>query len=403
MISHFTGLVVAGVVVGSMLGLITLAQEQPIDGPQSPSVRDVSQNRTAHLPPAEVLKMATDPMAAERMDAILQLGDTPGDLQLSVPRLAELTMNDDEMIRLAAELALEKIGIEGAATLGLLIDSDDPKQVSAACASLKQTGGAAMFFLPQVKQMLSSGDNLQRKQALIALQGGGPDKQATMDELLECLDDDDFNIQCLACQVLETLGPDAIPAEDRLLRLLQEGNPSSRSWAAIALGAIGPTDKTDIAKLLAANLKSPIHVEKERTLKGLANLGVEASSAAGSVRGLMEDHSKNVMPQAAFTYWKITDNPELPLLALGSLIASQTYGDDAIELAGKMQAVAAPLAEAIAARLADPEDATREIAVVALGNIGPSAAKHIPAIEKLLNDDDALIRYAAREALQQIR
>ncbi len=401
--SHFTGLVVAAAVVGSMLGLMTLAQEQSIDPPRTQAVQDLTQNRTAHLPPADVLKMALDPMAADRMDAILQLGDTPGDLQQSVPRLAELTIDDDEMIRIAAELALVEIGLDGAAKLKALIDSDDPQKISAACSALKQTGGAAKSYLPQLKKLLNSGDGLKRKQALVALEGGGPDTVAAMDELIECLDDADFNIQCIACRVLETLGPDAIPAEDRLLQLLAEGNPSSRSWAAIALGAIGPTDKTDIAKLLAANLKSPIHVEKERTLMGLANLGAEATSVADAVRALMEDHSKNVMPQAAFTYWKITDDPELPLLTLGSLIGSQTYGDAAIELAGKMQSVATPLAEAISARLSDPEDATRETAIIALGNIGPSAAKQAPAIEKLLSDEDALIRYAAREALKQIR
>ena len=67
-----------------------------------------------------------------------------------------------------------------------------------------------------------------------------------------------------------------------------------------------------------------------------------------------------------------------------------------------MQGDAAPLIDKLSQKLGSDDDSIRELAVVALGNIGPPAAKAKSGIEKLLSDKDALIRYAAKESLKQI-
>ena len=97
------------------------------------------------------------------------------------------------------------------------------------------------MYLPIVKEWLTSDDRQVRKQALYALQGMGKHSLEAIELVVKALDDEDFNNQCMSCRILETLGPDAIPAEEKLLNLMKEGNPSTRGWAALVLRG----DRTD--------------------------------------------------------------------------------------------------------------------------------------------------------------
>ena len=84
------------------------------------------------------------------------------------------------------------------------------------------------------------------------------------------------------------------------------------------------------------------------------------------------------------------------------MLADRSYFEDTVELIGKMQAAGAPLVDDLIAHLDSEEPDLREIIVVALGNIGPSAAAAKSVLNKLSQDPDVLLRYAAREALKQI-
>ncbi len=392
MVSHFTGIGVAVLVVIGMVSFLGFAQDGSV------SLRD---KQTAALSHQSLIEVSQDPRAENQLEAIIQLAEVSSDLHVSVPVLAKLAMSPDELTRLAAEISLRKIGPVGATHLAAMLNSADEAQVTQACTALHELGTAAEF-LPILKKWLTTGDTVGRKRALFVLQADNESSLQVLDLVIEALDDPDFNVQCMACRVLEHLGADAMPAEDKILELFKNGIPSSRSWAAVVLGSIGPTAKSDTAQILGDNLNAFLQVEKQRTLLGLAHLGPEASKVAEQVRALMFDESKHVMPHAAYTLWKITNQAEPTLEVLKKTLADRSYFEDSVELVGKMQSAGAPLVDDLIAHLDSEEPDLREIIVVALGNIGPSAAAAKSVLNKLSQDPDVLLRYAAREALKQI-
>ncbi len=392
MVSHYTGIGLAVLVVIGIVGLLGFAQEGSV------SLRD---KQTAALSHSSLIEVSKNPEAENQLEAILQLAEVSGGLEVSVPVLAELAMSPDELTRIAAEIALRKIGPEGAIHLAAMINSADEAQITQACTALHELGTVAEF-LPILKKWLTTGDTIGRKRALFVLQADQESALQVLVLVIEALEDPDFNVQCMACRVLEKLGADAIPAEDKVLELFKNGIPSARSWAAVVLGSIGPTAKTDTAQILGDNLNAFLQVEKQRTLLGLAHLGPEASKVAEQVRALMHDEAMHVMPHAAYTLWVITNQPEPTLEVLKKMLADRSYFEDTVELIGKMQAAGAPLVDDLIAHLDSEEPELRELIVVALGNIGPSASAAKPALEKLSQDPDVLLRYAAQEALKQI-
>lgn len=393
MASYVTSIAIAVAVLAGLLGLLTYTHDGSALGLQD-SVEELKYE--------EVIEIAKDRASKARLDAVLHLGDEPGDLSITVPLLAQLSIDPQELTRFAAVISLGKIGEPAAPYLKDLVESEDPAKISQGATAIKAIGPGGKLYLPLMKEWLTSDDRRVRKRALYAMQGMGPHSLEAIDLLVKALDDEDFNNQCMSCRILEALGPDAIAAEQKLLTLMKEGNPSTRGWAALVLGAIGPTDETDTAKLLVDNLDAFLQVEKQRTLLGIAHLGPEAAQFEDRIRTLMNDEDKHVMPHAAFALWKVTGNPAESLEVFREMFKSRDYLDDSIEFVGKMQQDGAPLVDDIAVFLTEENEGTRELAVVALGNIGPPAAKVLGKIKPLTWDDDALIRHAAKEAIKQI-
>jgi HEAT repeat protein len=391
--AYLTSVAVAVAVISSLFGLMNYSHGNMLDALHA-AVENMDQD--------ELIEAAQSPQSKTRIDSILKLGEEPGDLAKTVPALAALTMERDELVRIAAGIALKNIGAPGLPHLKSLLESEDLNQVVIGCTAIREMDAGGKQYLPIFKKMLETGQSANRRRALFALQGVGTDSIELLDLIVDSLDDEDFNTKLMACRVLEKLGPDAIAAEKKLLQLLKEGLPSTRSWAARVLGAIGPTDKTDTAKLLADNLKAPLQVEKQRTLLGLCHLGAEANSQATAVRQLMFTTNQHVMPHAAYAYWKITGQTEEPLEVLKECLANPSYRDDAAEFIGKMGIEGSPLVDELAELLADPDPGTKEIAIVALGNVGVPAQKVMDQIRPLLKDNDPLVRYYAKTSIRQI-
>ncbi len=392
--AYLTSFLVAGVVLAGLLGLMSFTYTSKTEA-LTVAISNLDQD--------ELIQSAKDQGSKGQVDAILRLGEEPGDLDKTIPVLADLTMSRDELPRMAAGIALKEIGEAGVPYLKPLIESGDELEVIRGCSALKEMSAGGKIYLPLFEKYLRAGDSVRRKRALYALQGVGLDAVELVDLIVEALDDPDLNVQCMACRVLENLGPEAMPAEQTLLRLLKEGVPSVRGWAAIVLGSIGPTDSTDTAQLLAENLKSPLQIEKQRTLLGISHLGPEASTVAESVREVMNKTQNHVMPHAAFALWKVTGNADESLEVFKGLLDHPSYRHDSIEFVGKMQQEGAPLVGDLAALLKDSEPGIRELAIVALGNIGAPAAEVSAQIETTLTDEDPLIRYYAKAALKQIQ
>lgn len=349
----------------------------------------------------QLLQTAVDRKSDDQVEAILMLGDRPGDLAKTVPVLAKLTMDFNELVKNAAHASLQKIGPPATEHIRQFLDARTTDNYKIACSAIRAIGPSCKIYMPEIRDLLLRDKAMERKCGLYALQGMESEALAALDEIIVCVADEDFNNQCSACRILEQLGPDAMEAEEALLKLLKEGNPSTRGWAAVCLGAIGPTTTNEnVAELLAKNLSAVNPVERQRVLMGLAHLGPEAESVADQVSELLTTRDDFIKAHAAFTLWRITGNTDSTLKVLGDLIGSPGAAQDAIDLLGKMGGDALPLLNNIVVNLGSDDAGTRELAVIAIGNMGPKAASAAPKVRELLEDSDALVRVAARQTME---
>ena len=117
------------------------------------------------------------------------------------------------------------------------------------------------------------------------------------------------------------------------------------------------------------------------------------------IRKRLEHRDAFIRCHSAFAIFKITGESEETLEIFRSVIEQEVYAADALELVSKMGDKAIPFVPSITNCLDSTEAANREMALVALANIGPKAASATSKVKKLLNDEDALVRIAARNTL----
>lgn len=405
---YIIGLVVAGVVLTS--GYVTL---EMIAG------RAVfSQDVAPTIPNDQLLAVLTKEGATEeeRVAAILQLGDAKTDLDVIVPVLVKW-LGNKAIYRQSCSMALEKIGDAAVEHIKPYFASEfetnaygqisNVKEVlgdrAAGCSASRALGDRCKIFLPKIQAMLKADDKKLRFCALYALEGMKESAKESLDLVITCLDDEDFNNQCYACRIVKMLGPDAAKAEPKLQFLLVKGLPSVRGWAAICLGAIGPSpSNSDNASALAKNLKTASPVELTRILDGLAGMGPRAKHVTKDIRELLNNWDRDVQAHAAIALWKIDDDLQLAIDTIGNLLTSEGYEQDGLDMAATMGKDAFPLIAKIKSLVKSDDAYTRERVAIAIAEIGPQAKTAAPALKTLLNDEDPIVRYQAIQALKAI-
>lgn len=357
----------------------------------------------------QLRELAQEMGAPDQVEAILQLGERPGDLEKTVPVLAKLATTQYELAKNAADASLEEIGAPAAEHIREFVDQRTTRGYQISCSAMRAIGPGCEIYLPELKRLLEDENPLHRKCALYALQGMGKHGKSALEQIIVCVEDPDLNNQCSACRVLEKLGSDAAEAESALLKLQQNGGPSTRGWAAICLGTIGSTNSNvDIADTLTKQMlprsdgRGTSLIEQERILAGLAYLGPQASQASEMVREKMADPNKFIAGNAAYAFWRITGDAATSMSALRGLLNNPESVDATLLLIGKMGVDGSGLAGDVARKLRSAEPDTRELAVVAIGNMGPAAIKFEPDISERLHDTSPLVRMAARRALKNM-
>ncbi len=338
----------------------------------------------------------------QKIAALMKLAESPQDLAKVVPVLARAGLDRDELIRASAIVAIKRVGPAASEHLGPFFDAEEVREYQAGCLVAQQLGPDAKQWIPQMTEQLKSDDSNRVMSSLFGLQNMGKDVLPAIDDLIVLLDHKDFNIQCGVCRIFERLGVEAAPAQDRLVELLNNGVVSARTWAAVALGAIGPTEKHDVVGLLNQKLSAFTQIEKERALIGLAHIGPEAKSALPEVERLMNDLSKSTQCQAALTYWRITGDAEKSTKVLVEQIVDVSYKREAIQRLGEMGPAAAPALNALIKELKNPEEDVSELAVMAIAKMGAAGKPAIPGLKELLKNKDLLLRQAAGDAIEAI-
>ena len=339
-----------------------------------------------------------------RVEALLRLTEDRFPLEKIVPIMARATSDRDELVRAAGEVGIARIGKSAMPVLITMMDKNylESKDFIAVCGAASVLGPDAIELFPKLQEALDSGESKYQKMALFAMKNMGDENIKAMDRLIELLDSVDLNAQIAVCKILESLGPNAEPATEKLVDLFEHGIVSTRSWAAIVLGAIGESMDHDILALLTKRLDAFVLVDKQRAMIGLGHMGANAQPAVEKITQLMNDPSKNCQPQAAVTRWQITGEIEPSLKVLGELLPTRDYKQTVLEQLANIGPAAAPMANTISKELASDDVSIRELAAIALGKIGPAAQSAMPQLKALLQDKDALLRQAVTDAIAAI-
>lgn len=271
-----------------------------------------------------------------------------------------------------------------------------------ACSLIHVLGEVAREpFEPRLLELLdSSTDPNLRIPVIYALNGFRHGSPQAIEKVLPELRDEDFNISLTVCRLAIQTGPGAEAAVDDLRDLLANGNLSQRTFAAWALGSIGPVEGYDPLPELTAMLDRYTLAERERALAGIGLLGEHAAGLAPRVRELMNGHKTNLEPRAAFVLWQITGEADDSLARLQELGGQPDSEIPALDFLQQMGPAAAPAVQWLVERSQASDYSIRVGAVEALGAVGddPRAAARIAEMQ---SDPHPVVRLSAKLAQKQ--
>ena len=281
----------------------------------------------------------------------------------------EMTLPDAvPYINIASE-ALVKIGIRAMPIALERINTGNQHIYAGTMDYLHQMGGDSRKAVPQLIKNIKPGKNLWP--TLYALEGIGRDAAPATDQLIELLDNRNFNTVCAACKTLASIGPAARKAKPKLLEVLKRGNVSERGRAMQALGGIGVSDSPDVKPLVAENLKAFHQSICDRTMLGIGYLTPEKSQ---QFIPLVEDAIKRPAyknkPLAAFVLYKIGGSKELARKTLEESLSNPVFEVDVLKKFGEMGSDAKESLHVITPYLDHEDDYLRALVITSLAQIG---------------------------------
>ena len=352
------------------------------------------------------LKSPGSPRGEEQnrvIGAVLQLGEGEDELEQRINSLAIAGNRSDSEFETAAQIAIKKLGPVTHKPLMAMLDSGDQATIGKAVILIRLLGEDAAEFVPKLIEMVESGDPVVTRFGVFGLQDMGKSAIPAVDALNDVILSLDFNAQIMVCKAVVGMGRDAAPMADNLAKIFEEGIVSPRSWAGIALGAIGPIANFDTAKMLGSRVNVFGHVEKIRALEALAIMGDEAESQADVIKAVMLDPKGRVRPQASYAYYCVTGETEDAIATMSQMLTKINYKSDTLIYLRKMGPDAKGAIPQIRKLLTDESVAIREQAVLAIGNMGSVAINEIHSIGRLASDPDPLLRQAVEESVAAIR
>lgn len=316
------------------------------------------------------------------------------------------------------------------ALASLLTDPQEYCRAQAA-ACLVVLGPAASKANPALEKALNDKSVPVRIQAAMALAKSAPGKtQAAIDAMIACLPD--VNHTHGACQALQTIGIEAVPA---ILEQLRQAKGPLRQGL---LSAVGGMDAVAVP-LLVKELEGDSVAGRTGAAQGLGYMGKAASPARDALLTALRDAEEEVRFQAAHSLVWIEPATSAPVLdtliaLLDSKQASLRQG--AASSLQAMERLAVPAIARLKAALADPQREVRLAAglalvaidakegaaavpvlldhldtkkgqpnqniILALGKIGPPANAAVPALRKVLISSQPHLRPEIARALLQV-
>lgn len=399
-LAYTCGFMIAAIVVGFLILTFYLTS----DAFAAQMLKTKSVQQLAEI--VQVLATNVRPHQGPEQDrllgAILLLGEGEDDLEQRLGSIAIAGNVSDTEYESAAQIAVKKLGPASHDHLREMLESGDAQKITTAIICIRLLGEDAKTFVAKLIELVESGDPMMVRYGVFALQDMGKSAAPAINAFNEVIHSLDFNAQIMVCKAVVGIGRDASPMAENLAEIFEKGIPSARSWAGIALGAIGPIENFDTAEMLGSRVNAFNHVEKTRALEGLALMGDDATSQTEIIKTAMQKPNGRVRPQAAYAYYRVTDETELPVNALVEMLKIRHYRSDALSFLRLMGPAAKTAIPAVRSLLEHESVAVRESAVLVLGNMGAAAADEITAIKKLGSDPDPLLRQAVTESVGAI-
>jgi HEAT repeat protein len=309
-----------------------------------------------------------------------------------------------EQLWISFSRALYGIGPTVVPTLVAGIDDANLPQFVGICAALHDLGPVAE---PALDKMIVKAENDEygyRWSAMYVMEAIGKPSVKAMPILIKALKDKDFQFQVIACRVLAAIGPEAKEAKPLLYEIIENGAPSARGRAAIALGAIGFSDGDDekVMKALVGAMNQFNQVVRERAVIGIGRLGPKAMPIVDDVRAAANNPSFAGRSEACLALWRITGDAQEALDILVSLFGFLEHDLAAIQALGELGPEAAPAIPELLTKMEDEDISYALEGCVALGKMGPAASAAIPKLRELSKHEDPELRIVAKTALRQI-
>ncbi len=352
---------------------------------------------------AEIVKTLTDSRDKyARAEAAAKLANYPEQYEQYVYVLAELLVDRDRVLNDIATRIFSRLGKKGVAALNPDF-TGDPEKTRLVCSAIHAIGDGCEEYIPDLLKILkTSDDRFQRVAATYALTGFTQGNPEAIDLILSDLDNSDMNVTLFAMRLIIKTGPNAKQAAPKLIELFENGVPSQRGYAIWSLAAVSPVENFDAVAATQKMLNRFTVSERERGLIAAGLLGEAAQPAVEKVKEMMAGKNTNIEGHAAVTYWQITGDADTAIQRLIELTENDLYYEiNGLKLIAQMGPAAEPAIELLLRKSQAGDSTVQLLALDALKAIGPAAAKHREAIEKIKDSTrDDLVQLAATEILE---
>jgi HEAT repeat protein len=314
--------------------------------------------------------------ALERPDsrywACVALSEMGAHAKDAVPGLIKALEDERPQVRLQAEVALGEIGPPAKAAvpalIPLLTDKFEAVRSTAVFALGQIADPSAMEAIRKADQ---PADAYLHMLVLWALARMNPSDlaltKAAVDQLATKLGAEDRNVSHVAARAITALNPPGEVMRPAMEAVLATADVATADRIFNAFASLGPR----IVPLALEALRDPDPRRRERAMRVLSKLGVEAAAAVPDLIAVLRD-----------------PNPKLR--------------QEALYVLGAIGPPAASAVPALVIVLTDADPQIQQTAAYALGKIGPAAAAAVPALTQLANSADELVKITAIWALFQM-
>ena len=218
---------------------------------------------------------------------------------------------------------------------------------------------------------------------------------ATVEELVDSLDDTEYNVRENAARALGRLGPDAQDALPALIKALDDASPMVRVAAIHAVGQMEPAAEIALPAF-EKTLDDGETLVRRTVPPALAKLGSEAVPMLVAALG----HHDESVREGAITALGSLGQSALPALSCTMDNANARTRSSAVRAMGEIGAAAV---SSLVKTLDDVSATVRAVAADALGRIGPVAREALTQLHQIVqHDNDRQCREAAARALSRI-